>query len=113
MTIKLGDSPLAEQEKDFSHGRFKISLEERNRAFHREQLQAGGDCRSVFSGFSLYVCIQRQIRNYTDADNHVSLLHDSGSSMTVIFIVYFMFGILMSSGLLPISKSLLQCFLRF
>jgi len=60
VTIKLGESPLAEQEKDFSLGRFKTWLEECNRAFHREQLQVGGDCRIVFSGFSLYVCIHTE-----------------------------------------------------
>jgi len=33
--------------------------------------------------------------------------------MTVIFIIYYVFGILISSRLLPISKTLLQCFFYF
>lgn len=56
--IKMGDSPLAEQKKDFSLGKLKIWLEKCNRPFHREQLQADGDCR--ISGFSLYVYIHTE-----------------------------------------------------
>lgn len=52
------------------------------------------------------------MHNCTDIDN-TWLLCDSDSSMTVIFIIYCMFGILISSGLLPINKTLLQCCLYF